>query len=299
MALKLYRRRRTVKLNVALVQLQAGANKEKNVERACRMVEDAASSGADFVLLPEVFSFVADASLWRDAAEDIPGPTSARLSALARKHKIHILAGSILERRPNQHKCSNTSFLVAPTGDILARYRKMHLFSVTQPDGVVFDEVHYTLSGARPVVAQTPMGPVGLAICYDLRFPELFRLLTLLGSRIITVPSAFTAFTGEAHWEVLLRARAVENQVFILAPNQTGRSVTGVRFHGHGLVVDPWGAVLAEGSEDEQVLRVTIDTACVQEVRGRLGALGHVRPDLLKRLGRMRPKNHDLSSPSS
>jgi predicted amidohydrolase len=278
----------TVKLNVALIQLQAGPDKDKNVDRACRMVQDAASSGAHFVLLPEVFSFVADASLWRDAAEDIPGPTSSRLSALARKHKIHILAGSILERRPNRRKCSNTSFLVAPTGDLLARYRKMHLFAVTQPDGVLFDEVHYTLPGTRPVVAETSMGPVGLTICYDLRFPELFRLLTLLGSRIITVPSAFTAFTGKVHWKVLLRARAIENQVFILAPNQTGRSVTGVRFHGHSLVVDPWGTVLAESSEDEEVLHVTIDTACVDEVRSRLGALGHVRSDLLKHLARAR-----------
>jgi len=286
-----------VKLNVALIQLQAGADKEKNVEHACRMVEDAVSAGARFVLLPEVFSFVADASLWRDAAEDIPGPTSSRLSALAKKHGIHILAGSILERRPNRRKCSNTSFLIAPEGDILASYRKMHLFTVTQPDGVVFDEVRYTLAGTRPVVARTSMGPVGLAVCYDLRFPELFRLLTLLGSRIITVPSAFTAFTGKAHWKVLLRSRAVENQVFILAPNQTGRAVTGVRFHGHSLVVDPWGTVLAEGSEDEEVLHVTIDTARVDEVRRRLGALGHVRPDLLRRLARVRPKKHDLSPP--
>ena len=281
-----------MKLKVTLVQFAAGARKEKNVERASALVEEAAAGGAKFVLLPEVFSFVADASLWREAAEEIPGPTSTRLATLARKHNIHILAGSILERRGNRRKCSNTSFLIAPSGDILARYRKMHLFTVIQPDGVVFDEVHCTLSGDQPAVVETAMGRVGLTICYDLRFPELFRVLTLLGAEMITVPSAFTAFTGEAHWKVLLRARAIENQVFILAANQTGTAVTGIRFHGHSLVVDPWGTVLAEGSEDEELVSAEIDTARVEEVRSRLGALRHVRGDLLKRLYQTRPKNH-------
>lgn len=281
-----------MKIKVTLVQFAAGADKEKNVERVSRMVEEAASGGANFVLLPEVFSFVADASLWRGAAEEIPGPTSARLATLARKHGIHILAGSILERRASQRKCSNTSFLIAPSGDILGRYRKMHLFTVTQPDGVVFDEVHHTVSGDQPTVAETAMGRVGLTICYDLRFPELFRVLTLLGAEIITVPSAFTAFTGEAHWKVLLRARAIENQVFILAPNQVGLAVTGIRFHGHSLVVDPWGTVLAEGAEEEGLLSAEIDTTRVREVRNRLGVLRHVRADLLKRLHQTCPKNH-------
>lgn len=275
-------------VKVALVQLSAGADKERNVSRACKMVEKAARAGADFVLLPEVFSLVADASLWRDAAEAIPGSTSERLAAVARKHRIHILAGSILERRCSADKCSNTSVLIAPTGDILARYRKMHLFKVALPDGVVFDETDHTAAGDDVVLAETEFGPVGLTICYDLRFGELYRALTLKGAEIITVPSAFTAFTGEAHWKTLLRARAVENQVFILAPNQVGTSSAGVRFHGHSLVVDPWGAVLAEGAQDEeQLVSVEIDTARVAEVRQRLGALDHVRADLLKRLAEM------------
>jgi len=278
-----------MRLNVTLVQMAAGPEKGKNVERASEMVEEAARGGAEFVLLPEVFSFVADASLWKDAAETLPGPTSDRLADLARKHRIHLLGGSILERSDDEGKCFNTSVLIGPDGRILAAYRKMHLFRVTLPDGVVFDEIHHTVPGGDMVTADTAMGKVGLTICYDLRFPELYRALTLAGAEIITVPSAFTAFTGEAHWQVLLRARAVENQVFILAPNQVGTSTTGVRFHGHSLVVDPWGTVLAEGGEDEELVTVEIDTARVVEVRNRLGTLGHVRRDLLRRLGETPP----------
>lgn len=284
-----------MKLTVTLIQLSAGPDKERNLDRACAMVEDAARAGADFVLLPEVFSFVADASLWGEAAEDIPGPTSNRIAALARKHGIHVLAGSILERR-SSNTCSNTSFLVSPTGEILATYRKMHLFTVTLPDGVVFDETHHTTPGDEPVVVETAMGCLGLTICYDLRFPELYRTLTLSGAEIITVPSAFTAFTGEAHWKVLLRARAVENQTFILAPNQVGTAVTGVRFYGHSLIVDPWGAVLAEGAEDEQLVTAEINTDHVAETRRRLAALDHVRDDLLKRLSQVRPE-HSRGNP--
>ena len=272
-----------MRLNVTLVQLEAGPEKGRNVARACELVEQSAEGGADFVLLPEVFGFVADATLWRGAAEGIPGETSERLSAIARRHRIHVLAGSILETRDGP-KCANTSLLIGPDGGVLGRYSKMHLFKVTFPDGAVFDETRYTEPGTEVVVAQTPFGRVGMTICYDLRFPELYRTLTLSGAQIVTVPSAFTAFTGEAHWKVLLRARAVENQVFILAPNQVGTSVTGIRFHGHSLVVDPWGTVLAEGAEDEELVSVEIDTERVGEVRGRLGALDHVRRDLLKRL---------------
>ena len=303
-----------MKLKTALVQMSAGADKEANVAKARGMVERAARKGARFVLLPEVFSFVADASLWREAAETIPGPTSRRLAALARKLRIHLLAGSILEssyvggdpcvpplvvsrssrRKEGPHmggplqekrdRCSNTSLLIAPSGRVVGRYRKMHLFTVRLPDGVVFDEIDHTAPGERPAVAKTPFGRVGLTICYDARFPELYRALMLMGADIVTVPSAFTAFTGRAHWEVLLRARAIENQVFVLAPNQVGTSATGVEFYGHSLVVDPWGTVLAEGSEREEIVFAEIDTARIREVRGRLLALRHVRRDILDRL---------------
>ncbi len=289
-----------MKLKVALVQMSAGPDKEANVARACRLVERAAAKGARFVLLPEVFSFVADASLWRGAAETVPGPTSRTLAALAKKHRIHILAGSILERHSaaipkrrragghrgpplqREDRCSNTSLLFSPGGRIVGRYRKMHLFTVKLPDGVIFDEVDYTHPGERPAVARTPFGRVGMTICYDARFPELYRALMLKGAELVTVPSAFTSFTGRAHWEVLLRSRAIENQVFILAPNQVGRSATGVEFYGHSLVVDPWGTVLAEGSgTKEELVFADIDTVCVREVRKRLLALRHVRKDLL------------------
>lgn len=284
-----------MKLTVGLIQMSAGPDKEANVARACALVERAARRGARFVLLPEVFSFVADASLWREAAETIPGPTSRRLAALAKKLRIHLLAGSILERRRNntgahadappqekaKQRCLNTSLLMAPSGRVVARYSKMHLFTVKLPGGVVFDEIDHTEPGERPVVARTPFARVGLTICYDVRFPELYRALTLRGARVVTVPSAFTAFTGRAHWETLLRARAIENQTFVLAPNQVGTSATGVEFYGHSLVVDPWGTVLAEGGEREEIVTARIDLARVREVRERLLALKHVRKDLL------------------
>ncbi|HUV39215.1 MAG TPA: carbon-nitrogen hydrolase family protein [Planctomycetota bacterium] len=279
-----------MKLRIALVQLSAGADRDRNVAHACERVDAAARDGADFVLLPEVFSFVADASLWEEAAETVPGPTTERLAEVARTRRVHVLGGSILETCDRPGRCANTSFLLAPDGTMLATYRKMHLFKVTLPDGVVFDEIDYTEPGEAPTVVQTSFGRVGLTLCYDLRFPELYRVLTFAGASLMTVPSAFTAFTGEAHWKVLLRARAVENQVFMLAPNQVGTSVTGVRFHGHSLVVDPWGTVLAEGGEDEETVTVEIDTDRVDEVRRRLGALDHVRDDLLRRLAQERPK---------
>jgi len=273
-----------MKIKVALVQLEAGADKARNVAHACELVASAASAGADFVLLPEVFSLVADASLWPGAAEAIPGPTTERLAEIARKHRVHVLGGSIIERSDAPERCANTSFLLDSAGTLLATYRKMHLFKVTLPDGVVFDEIEYTAPGADPVVAETSFGRVGMTVCYDVRFPELYRTLTLSGASIVTVPSAFTAFTGEAHWKVLVRARAIENQTFVLAPNQVGTSVSGVRFHGHSLIVDPWGTVLAEGAEDEEIVTAEINTGRVAEVRARLGALDHIRDDLLRKL---------------
>jgi len=256
-----------MKLTVTLVQLSAGPDKRRNLDHACELVSRAAEAGASFVLLPEVFGFVADASHWHDAAE----------------RGIHLLAGSLLEDVGVAGKCANTSILIGPDGAILACYRKMHLFRVTLPDGVVFDETDYTEPGRAPVTVETAFGRVGMTICYDLRFPELYRSLTLSGAGIVTVPSAFTAFTGEAHWRVLLRARAVENQVFVLAPNQVGTSSTGVSFYGHSLIVDPWGAVLAEGGDDEELVSAEIDTDRVDEVRTRLVALEHVRRELLGR----------------
>lgn len=275
-----------MKVNVTLIQMSAGADKEANVDRACEFVRRAADDGAEFVMLPEVFSFVADASHWRAAAEPIPGPTTERLAGIARERRIHILGGSIIEELPGnelseQERCANTSFLIGPTGDLIATYRKMHLFRVTLPDGVVFDETDFTVPGERPVVAPTAMGSIGMTICYDLRFPELYRALMILGAGIVTVPSAFTAFTGKAHWKELLRARAIENQQFMLAPNQVGTAVTGVEFYGHSMVVDPWGTVLAEAGEEEELLTVEIDTDRIDEVRKRLRALNHVREDLL------------------
>ena len=274
-----------MRFTVALVQTSAGADKVENLSAAEGLIETALKQGAKVVSLPEVFDFVGDASLWSANAEPLDGPTCTRLSMLARQHRIHLLAGSILEKSTDPKRIHNTSVFFGPDGKRLAVYRKMHLFDVTLPDGVVFSEVEHTVPGESVVTVRTELGRFGLSICYDLRFPELYRAMMLKGVDFVFAPSAFTAFTGRAHWRLLIRARAVENQVFMLAANQVGRAATGVEFHGHSLVVDPWGDVLAEGGDEPGVVVAEVDTEVLRRVRSRITALSGVRGDLLRKLG--------------
>jgi predicted amidohydrolase len=259
----------------AAVQVCAGSDKAANLEKAESFVVEAAGNGARLVVLPEVFLWRGPRSDERSIAEPIPGPSSNRLGDLARQLSIYLLAGSMMEE--NGAKPFNTSVLFDPRGDIVARYRKLHLFDVDIPGHVTVRESDTRLSGDTVVTAPTELGVIGMTVCYDLRFPELYRQLTLAGAEIITIPSAFTFPTGAAHWEVLVRARAIENQVYIIAPDQIGRSAGGVVDFGNSMIVDPWGKPLACAADREMVIFADIDRDYQDRVRRELPCLTHIK----------------------
>lgn len=265
----------STKFCAAAVQLCAGSDKRVNFATAERLVRQAVQYGASLVVLPEVFGWRGARGEEREAAESIPGPTSERLAALARELGIHLVGGSILERVPDSDKPYNTSVVLDPTGQLIGRYRKTHLFDVDIPGQVTIRESDTRARGQDIVVVPTPLAAVGLAVCYDLRFPELFRRLSEAGAQIVCLPSAFTFPTGAAHWEVLLRARAIENQVYIIAPDQIGRSPSGVNDYGHSLIVDPWGTVIARAANTETVIVAEIDLDYLVRVRRELPCLSH------------------------
>lgn len=266
-----------MKFIVAAVQMLASDNKAANLAEAERWTRQAASNGARLVVLPEVFIWRGNKKEERHAAETIPGPTSERLSSLARELGIHLLAGSILEEIPGSNKAYNTSLLFDPTGKLLANYRKIHLFDVDLANGVSLRESATREYGDAVVVAKTDVCAMGLTVCYDLRFPELYRALAQQGAEIIFVPSAFTAYTGQAHWETLLRARAIENQVYVIAPDQFGQSPKSFETHGHSMIVDPWGQIIAELADGPGVVSAEIDLDYLAKVRAELPSLKHRR----------------------
>jgi deaminated glutathione amidase len=260
----------------AAVQLCADSDTGANLDKAESFIAAAARQGARLVVLPEVFA-------WRGArdqeaahAEPIPGPSTTRLGALARQLNLYLLAGSILERSGGA-KAFNTSVLFDPHGEIVARYRKLHLFDVDIAGHVSIRESDTRTAGDAVVTAPTELGVIGMTVCYDVRFPELYRQLTLAGAEIITVPSAFTFPTGAAHWEILLRARAIENQVYVIAPDQIGRSPSGVVDFGNSMIIDPWGKPLARAADREMVIYAEIDREYQERVRRELPCLTHIR----------------------
>ena len=264
-------------MRVAAIQLHCSADHDDNLARAAALVGEAAGQGAELVVLPELFASLGRTAAMRAAAEPLDGPTTARAAALARRHQISIVAGSFVERDGDQ--LFNTSCLIGPTGGLLADYRKVHLFDV-DVEGAISRESDTFSAGEDAVVATLPDGTrLGLTICYDLRFPELFRIEALRGAQMIAVPSAFTAATGADHWELLVRARAVENQVAVIAAAQWGTSPDGVRRHGHALIVDAWGTVLAEAPGDGDVVVIAdLDPDATGMVRRRLPSLANRRP---------------------
>ncbi len=261
----------------AAVQLCAGSDQAANLDKAEAFVRDAARLGATLVALPEVFAWRGPREQEIEVAEPIPGPITERLARLARELRIHLVGGSVLERVAGATKAFNTSCLFDPHGELIARYRKAHLFDVDIPGHVTIRESDTRQSGSDIVTADTEWGRIGLTVCYDLRFPELYRKLTTSGARVITVPSAFTFPTGAAHWEILLRARAIENQVYIIAPDQIGRSPSGVNDFGNSMIIDPWGKPLARAADREMVIVAEIDLDYLDRVRRELPCLDHVK----------------------
>jgi len=266
-----------MKFLAAAVQMLASDDKAANLKEAEHWVRQAAGQGAQVIALPEVFIWRGSKKLERELAEEIPGPSSTAMAELARELKIYLLAGSILEAIPGNHKAYNTSLLFDPAGRLLASYRKIHLFDVDLANGVSLRESDTRAHGAEIVTAQTDLCVVGLSVCYDLRFPELYRGLAKNGAQLIFVPSAFTAYTGEAHWRALLRARAIENQAYVIAPDQFGKNAKSFEAHGHSMIVDPWGKVLAELADGPGVITAEIDLEYLANVRAELPALNHRR----------------------
>jgi predicted amidohydrolase len=261
----------------AAVQMESGSDLRANLARAEILVRKAASQGAKLVVLPEVFA-------WRGLRADetgipspIPGPVSEMLCHLAAELAVVLVGGSFLERSEHETKSYNTSLLIDAGGAIRATYRKMHLFDVDLPGEVTVRESDARIPGSAPVTIATDLGRIGMSICYDLRFPELYRRLAQSGATIVTIPSAFTAFTGAAHWETLLRARAIENQVYVIAPNQSGTSPHGFADYGNSMIVDPWGTVLARAGDGETVILAEIDADRVARVRREMPCLDHAR----------------------
>jgi predicted amidohydrolase len=263
------------KFSAAAIQMVASDNKAANLAEAERWIRAAASRGSQIVALPEVFIWRGSKKREREFAEPIPGPTSEAMARLAGELHIHLLAGSILEAVPGSTKAYNTSLLFDATGRLIASYRKIHLFDVDLANGVSLRESETRAFGDSVIVAETELGCMGLTVCYDLRFPELYRRLAAQGAQIVFVPSAFTAYTGEAHWETLLRARAIENQVYIVAPDQFGKSASSFETYGHSMIVDPWGRVLAEAADGPGIVDAEIDLDYLVQVRAELPALLH------------------------
>ncbi|HUI24728.1 MAG TPA: carbon-nitrogen hydrolase family protein [Candidatus Kryptonia bacterium] len=261
----------------AAIQLCAGADKAANLDKAEAFVRDAARLGAQLVALPEVFAWRGPRDQESEIAEPIPGPITDRLARLARELRIHLIGGSVLERAGAGHKPFNTSCIFDPRGELIARYRKLHLFDVDIAGHVTIRESDTRQSGSDVVVIAAEIGRIGLSVCYDLRFPELYRRLTRAGAQIVAIPSAFTFPTGAAHWEILVRARAIENQVYVIAPDQIGRSPSGVNDFGNSLIVDPWGKPLARAADREAVIVAEIDFDYLDRVRRELPCLAHVK----------------------
>ncbi len=268
------------KFKIAAVQMCSTEDLAANLDRAEALVRDAAASGAALVGLPENFAYLGtrgDHKLAIAERLDAEGPILSRMRALARETGAWLLLGGFPERVDEADRIGNTSVLLDAAGEIRARYRKIHLFDVEIPGGHRFKESETVAAGADPVVAPTPWGGLGLSICYDLRFPELYRTLVARGARLLAVPAAFTRETGKDHWHVLLRARAIENQAYVFGPALHGFHGGTRASYGHALVVDPWGIVLAECGERDGHALATIEVDYQDDVRARLPCLTHRR----------------------
>ena len=263
----------------AVCQMRSTADGADNLRQAEELVRTAAARGATFVATPENTNYLGPHPEKVRLAETLDGPTCSLFSQLAHELSIHLLLGSFNEKSSVRGHCFNTSVLFGPTGVRLAVYRKIHLFDVDVPDGVSFRESATVAPGADLVVAETSFGVVGLSICYDLRFGELYRALVALGASVLTIPSAFTATTGKAHWEILVRARAIESQAFVVAPGQHGEhGDSGLReSHGHSMIVDPWGRILAEAPDGIGVALGELDLDEIARVRRAIPMASHRR----------------------
>jgi deaminated glutathione amidase len=264
-------------VRVAAVQLNSSGDKSRNLETAERLVRAAAGEGAELIALPEKWNLVAAGDELRAAAEPLDGPSLGAARNWARELGVHLLAGSVGEASAGGERIFNTSVLIDPEGEDLAVYRKVHMFDV-DAGGVSYRESAHEQPGEELATAAIGEVVVGMSVCYDLRFPELYRILALRGANLLAVPSAFTSATGRDHWEVLLRARAIEDQAFVLAPDQVGTAPPHFDSWGHSAIVDPWGRVLADAGEGEGFVTADLDFGELVRVRETLPSLANRRP---------------------
>ena len=265
-------------ITAAAIQMSSTPNKEENLQTAERLIREAVAAGAELVALPELFSCHGLERVYRDNAEPVPGPTTNSLGALARELKVYVLGGSILEGDAGSDRLYNTSTFFGPDGELSAVYRKIHLFDVKAPDREYL-ESRTVAPGSEVVTAKAGAATLGLSVCYDVRFPELYRLLALRGAEVLAVPAAFTLQTGKDHWELLLRARAVENQAFVIAPAQWGQKADGRWTYGRSMIVDPWGTVLAQCPDRDGHALATLDLDSLDRLREEFPALANRRPE--------------------
>jgi predicted amidohydrolase len=266
-------------VRAAAIQLNANQDTDRNLERADRLVRDAAGRGAELIALPEKWTVLGTREQMHAGAQTLDGPAISWARSTAAELGIDLLAGSMYERIADREKGANTSVHIGPDGELKAVYRKIHLFDV-EVDGAVYAESSTEDAGDEIVVSGLASGmTLGLSVCYDLRFPELYRILALRGAEVITVPSAFTLPTTRDHWEVLVRARAIENQCFVVAANQIGDHPGGLRSGGRSLIVDPWGLVLASAPDTETAIVADLDIENLRDIRRRLPSLARRRPE--------------------
>ncbi len=266
-------------IRVACVQMRSGTDVAENIASATRLIRQAAAEGADLIATPEMTTLLdrKPGAVWEKSTTEEADPGLKAFRALAKELGKTALIGSLAVRSEGT-KCANRSFLIGPDGEIIARYDKIHLFDVQLNAGNVYRESDSYTAGAQAVIANLPAGALGMTVCYDVRFPDLYRQLAVRGASIIAVPAAFTRVTGEAHWHILLRSRAIETGCFVIAPAQAGKHQDGRETYGHSLIIDPWGEILADGGTEPGVITATLDLSKVDEVRGKIPSLKHLRP---------------------
>jgi deaminated glutathione amidase len=268
----------TATFKAALIQMRSGLTPAANIDAASRMIVEAKAAGADYVQTPEMTNVLAvdREQLFAVIVEEDKDPSLAAFRELARKHRVTVHVGS-LAIKISPEKAANRSFVITPEGEIDARYDKIHMFDVDLGNGESYRESRNYSPGEQAVLGHLPWGLLGLTVCYDLRFPALFRALAEAGATLLAIPAAFTKPTGEAHWHVLMRARAIENGSFVLAAAQGGKHENGRETYGHSLIVDPWGRILAEGETEPGIIMADIDLTEVSKARGKVPSLQHGR----------------------
>jgi omega-amidase len=264
---------------IAICQMNVVDNKEINLDKATKMIGEASKNGAEMVILPEMFNCPYDTSKFQDYAESMDNSISLKsVSNAAADSGVYLIAGSIPELHDG--KLYNSSFIFDRDGKVINIHRKMHLFDINVPNEITFKESEIITAGNNITVFETDLAKIGVAICYDMRFPELFRLMTIKGAELVVVPGAFNMTTGPAHWETTIRARAIDNQTFMAVASPSRNIDLAYIAYGHSMVVDPWGNIIAEASEDEEIIYATIDKDFIYKVRNELPLLKNRRTDI-------------------